>query len=85
MKKILALASVIVLFTACKTPLAELQRAFPDGASVRILNPSIVITATGGTFTSSEISWIGTNGYPFPDNPSTNVITTQTIRSRSLH
>lgn len=80
MQKTLAALAASLLITGCVSPTGDLQRIWPDGASVTIKKPAITVSMTGaGSFTADEISWVGTNGFP---NPSTNATVTLVPESR---
>lgn len=66
MKKYFAFIALVSL-TGCAAGPFNLARMFPDGASVRIINPQLTVSMTGaGSLSAGEISWTGTNGFPVP-------------------
>jgi hypothetical protein len=70
-----ALAGALLTLAACKGPMGDVGRVWPDGASVTMKGVHATASMTGGAFDAQEISWIGTNGYPFPSTNATTVVT----------
>lgn len=59
--------SVCLLLCGCAAGPFRLARMFPDGSSVVIKNPKLIVSMTGaGSLSADEISWTGTNGFPVP-------------------
>lgn len=58
---------VLLLLSGCAAGPFQLARMFPDGASVVVKNPKLIVSMTGaGSLSADEISWTGTNGFPVP-------------------
>lgn len=65
MKKLLFLVALAA--TACSGPIGNVNRIWPDGASVWIGEFTVQVSMSGaGSVVMRDVRWVGTNGYPLP-------------------
>ena len=78
MKKLLTLIALTAL-TGCASPLGNVSRIFPDGASVAIDEINMQVSMTGsGSIVVKGARWVGTNGFPISANATNSVSTSAT-------
>lgn len=74
MKKLFLLVALAA--TACSGPIGNVNRIWPDGASVWIGEFTVQASMSGaGSVVMRDVRWTGTNGFALPVMPTNQVVT----------